>query len=57
MTHTLKVFKLLTEKFFARLERKTGWGKEEVKREYNEAATEATMEVLDLIEDSTEVKL
>jgi len=42
-----RIFTTLTEKFFARLERKTGWGKEEVKREYVAAASEVVSEIMD----------
>lgn len=37
----------LQENFFKRLEKKTGWGKEEVKKEYIEAKSEVTMKTLD----------
>lgn len=37
---------LLRKRFFERLERKTGWGKEEVKKEYWEAATQVLEEQL-----------
>lgn len=42
-----QIFQSLTDKFFARLERKTGWGKEEVKREYVAAASEVVSEIMD----------
>jgi len=41
-----ELLKRTEEKFFARLERKTGWGKEEVKSEYVEASREAVREML-----------
>jgi len=33
--------------FFERLERKTGWGKEEVKKEFNEASEQLILEMLE----------
>jgi hypothetical protein len=36
-----QVFDDLKRIFFSRLERKTGWGKEELKREYIESVNEA----------------
>lgn len=47
-----KIFTSLSEKFFARLERKTGWGKEEVKREFTEAAAEVVLEAMDALNES-----
>jgi len=32
--------------FWARLERKTGWGKEEIKREFNEALVHVSLEMM-----------
>ena len=37
---------LLRDTFFERLERKTGWGKEEVKKEFNEATEAILMDML-----------
>jgi hypothetical protein len=37
---------LIRDKFYARLERKTGWGKEELKLEYEKAITEALTDIL-----------
>ncbi len=51
MTNT-RIFTALSKKFFARLERKTGWGKEEVKREYTEAAAEVVAEAMDALNDA-----
>lgn len=47
MSSPKQMFKSLTDKFFARLERKTGWGKEEIKREYVAAASEVVSEMMD----------
>lgn len=45
---TLKeFFSRLEEQFFARLERKTGWGKEEVKREFKDAGMALLLEELE----------
>ena len=35
------------EVFFGRLERKTGWGKEEVKRQFEQALSDVLMDRLD----------
>lgn len=40
------LFVNLTDKFFKRLERKTGWGKEEIKAEFKEVLIEIAMEML-----------
>lgn len=37
----------LRDTFFQRIERKTGWGKEEVKKEFNEASEQVTLEMLE----------
>ena len=37
----------LRDAFFERLERKTGWGKEEVKKEFNEASEQVILEMLE----------
>ena len=34
------------EKIYARLDRKTGWGKEELKREIDQAIMDALLEVI-----------
>ena len=36
----------LRDAFYKRLERKTGWGKEEVKREYETAENQVIIEML-----------
>jgi hypothetical protein len=37
----------LRDEFYKRLERKTGWGKEEVKREFEEAGEVVILEMLE----------
>ena len=37
----------LRDNFFTRLQRKTGWGKEEVKKEFNEASEQTILEMLE----------
>ena len=37
----------LRDSFFERLERKTGWGKEEVKKEFEQAGEEVILEMLE----------
>ena len=37
----------LRDAFYRRLERKTGWGKEEVKKEFEEASEEVILEMLE----------
>lgn len=41
----------LRDMFYQRLERKTGWGKEEVKREFEEAGEQVVLEMLEEQED------
>jgi hypothetical protein len=41
------MYKKVTEKFFAGLEEKTGWGYKQVKRLYMKAVSEAAIELLD----------
>ena len=41
----------LRDVFHERLDRKTGWGKEEVKREFNEASEQVILEMLEEEED------
>jgi len=42
-----ELFESIRKKFFDRLNRKTGWGKEEVKQEYMNATNEALVEFID----------
>ena len=42
-----ELFKSIKERFFDRLNRKTGWGKEEVKQEYMSATNEVLVEFLE----------
>lgn len=42
-----KLLEKITEKFKAKLERKTGWGRNEVFQAYQEAVNEAVFELLD----------
>lgn len=41
-----ELFKSIKERFFNRLDRKTGWGKEEVKQEYINVTNEVLVEFL-----------
>ena len=43
----------LRHNFFQRLERKTGWGKEELKKEFYEATQETLMELIDATPSKT----
>ena len=40
----------LRDTFYKRLERKTGWGEEEVKKEFEEASEEVVLEMLEEVE-------
>lgn len=42
-----EMFKSIKKRFFDRLDRKTGWGKEEVKQEYINATNEVLVEFLE----------
>lgn len=42
-----EIFKRLQALFFERLEAKTGWGKEDVKKLYRECANEVLLEYID----------
>lgn len=42
-----KLIELIREKFKARLQAKTGWGRVDVMSEYDQAVTEAMLELLD----------
>lgn len=44
------LFKAIKEKFFERLNRKTGWGKEEVKQEYINATNEVLVDFIESTE-------
>ena len=45
--HTPSEFlKRFRVEFWARLDRKTGWGKEEIKREFNEALVHVSLEMM-----------
>jgi len=43
---TKEVIKRIEELFFAKLQEKTGWGRNEIKELYREAVAEALMEFL-----------
>ena len=42
-----RLIELIREEFYNRLERKTGWGKEELKREFEQAVSQAALRFLD----------
>lgn len=46
MTDYLRIIRLLRKHFEGRLQRKTGWGRNEVLSEYDRAGTEALAEML-----------
>ena len=43
----IKMFERVEEKFFNKLDTKTGWGKEQIKLTYKEAVTEVALERID----------
>jgi hypothetical protein len=52
MQLTIKEYKQkLTDEFFKRIERKTGWGKEELKNEFRDASESVLLEMYEAIED------
>lgn len=44
----------LRDSFFERIERKTGWGKEKVKNEFDEASQQVLLEMLEEEEEEEE---
>lgn len=50
-----EMFEIIQKKFFERIEKKTGWGKNEIKAEFNTAATEAAFEILEKNTESKKV--
>lgn len=44
---TSEVLQALRDSFFERLEKHTGWGKEQVKKEYNESVEEILFNLLE----------
>ena len=46
----------LRDSFFERIERKTGWGKEKVKNEFDEASQQVLLEMLEEEEEEEEWK-